>query len=132
VGSGKQCDELTAYSTTEIERWRGKSPFTLTPKELNRAKVLYLKHMLTIREVADIICIPRSSLSRQLRESGIEIKPGVRKGSVLRDTKPLPEDAGKVSDSVIAERLGISRQAVARRRKKLGIAPAHPKKEQAK
>ena len=123
----KRCEELTEY-TEELERWRGASPFTLTSEELDKAKKLYTEHMLPIREIATIVGIPRSSLSRQLKLMGVEVKAGARKGAYKRPLKPLPEDAGTVSDSEIANRLGISRQAVAKRRKRLGIQPAHPKK----
>ena len=37
------------------------------------------------------------------------------------DAKKLPQDTGSVPDSVIAERLGVTRGAVAKMRKKAGI-----------
>lgn len=82
-----------------------------------RADILESYHELgSVQGAADQVGVSRWAASRALRKAGVEIK----RNTVAPKRKHTP-DLGCVADSVIAEREGVSRQAIRRRRLRRGI-----------
>lgn len=95
----------------------------ITEKELSKYVEAY-KSGESLESLSKRAGLSRATMTKYIRSRTEIRKPGEWKGKMAARTKERSEewsDLGKVPDSVIAERVGCTRQNVSRLRRSLGI-----------